>query len=340
MSVAMIPRARWLGRLMLSGCMAAALASPAPAASRGADFEATLRDAEALLDQGSGKEALAAFKQAEELRQGDCPECLLGAAKAHNLLDEPKKSIHCCDRVLELDSADERQRALAHGLRGIALLRIAGGKNAKKLAAAETDFRKALELDPEHPNVHYNLGMTLLVMGRDEEGTRELEEFLKRKDTGTAADNARRYIENPRRARESYAPEISVTLSDGRSLSLSDLTGKVVLLDFWATWCKPCRDALPSLEALAERHSDRPFVVLAISADHDEKTWREFIEESGDEWPQSLDHDGSVRAAFGVKAFPTYVVIDQEGIIRSRIVGWKPEVSFAVQKALKSAVKD
>jgi thiol-disulfide isomerase/thioredoxin len=229
-----------------------------------------------------------------------------------------------CDRLLALDSANDQQRALAHTLKGLTLQKIAAGKNKKKLTEAEADFRDALELDPDDPNPHYYLGVTLLMLERDEEGTQELENFLDYKDTGEAADKARRYIENPRRAREKDAPAISMTLSDGQSLSLADLEGKVVLLDFWATWCGPCRAALPSLKALNERLAGRPFAIVAVSADPDEEAWRKFIAESGDEWAQYRDEDDRVRQAYGVKAYPTYVIIDPEGIVRWRKEGWGP----------------
>jgi len=330
---------RWCFRLATAACLAA-LASPlsaAPASGRDdGDFEWALRLGLVSIEKGAGKEALDAFERAGKLR-GDCPICLLGAAQAHRLLGNAKKSMQLCDRVLALDSSDDQQRALAHNLRGLGLQKIAAGKNKKKLAEAEADFRDALELDPHDPNPHYYLGVTLLLMERDEEGTQELEAFLDDKDTGEAADKARRYIENPRRARENDAPTISMTSSDGEPLSLADFEGKVVLLDFWATWCGPCRAALPSLKALNEKMAGRPFVIVAVSADPDEAAWRKFIAESGDEWPQYRDEDGRVRAAYAVKAYPTYVIVDHEGIVRWRKEGWGPAVPLEVEKAVQAA---
>lgn len=302
-------------------------------------FEELLSDAQALLEKNESEKALKAFKTANALRNGGSPDCLLGEAGAYLQLGEYKKMIVRCDEVLAITGADVSHVALAHSLRGLALMKLSGGTDMKKLAEAESEFRKSLEERPDD-NIVYTLGVLLLKMGRDAEGIEQLEAYLDREGSGSVAERARHLIENPRRARETFAPSFSLTLSDGTSLSLDELKGKVVLLDFWGTFCAPCRSALPSLRKLSERLAGKPFTMVAVSADPDEKAWRRFIDQSNDDWPQSLDLDGKVRDAYGVSAYPTYIVIDTEGVIRARIIGWRPDVQNEVDKALEIAAKN
>jgi len=78
-------------------------------------------------------------------------------------------------------------------------------------------------------------------------------------------------------AQARLAPPFAVTTTDGQRVSMDDLTGKVVLLDFWATWCGPCREALPHMKEIAKKFQGQPLVVLSVSLDSDEQKWKDFI---------------------------------------------------------------
>ena len=95
--------------------------------------------------------------------------------------------------------------------------------------------------------MRFNLGLVLLRMERDDEGVSELREFVKLVPNAASAAEARRMIADPRRARVSFAPDFAVVSLDGQKLSLESLRGKTVLIDFWGTWCPPCRAATPDL---------------------------------------------------------------------------------------------
>jgi thiol-disulfide isomerase/thioredoxin len=97
---------------------------------------------------------------------------------------------------------------------------------------------------------------------------------------------ALRYISQPELARARMAPPFAVTTIDGQRISLDDLKGKVVLLDFWATWCPPCRRALPHVRDIAKKFQDQPLVVLSVSLDTDEQKWKDFITKNEMTWPQ------------------------------------------------------
>src|SRR5207248_2975337 len=109
--------------------------------------------------------------------------------------------------------------------------------------------------------------------------------------TGPGTDYARKLIENPKRARGAYAPDFQVVTQTGDSLSSQSLAGKIVVLDFWATWCPPCRASLPELKELTKKYSSSNVVLLSLSADDNEIAWRDFISKKQMNWPQYWDKD-------------------------------------------------
>ena len=105
---------------------------------------------------------------------------------------------------------------------------------------------------------------------------------------------------------------------DGQRITLESLRGKTVLLDFWGTWCPPCRAATPDLVRLATKHAERPFVIVGVSSDESEKVVQDYVQKHRMSWPQFVDLRRQVHRAFKVTVFPTYVIIDEEGIVRGR----------------------
>ncbi|MBC8030289.1 MAG: TlpA family protein disulfide reductase [Pyrinomonadaceae bacterium] len=167
-----------------------------------------------------------------------------------------------------------------------------------------------------------------------------MKKYLELEPNAADSERVTKMIENPRRAREAYAPDFSITTADGEHITLEDLRGKVVVLDFWGTWCPPCVESIPALRALNKKFSKEPsFVLIGVSTDAEEETWREFTAKEKMIWPQYWDRDRRVVRAFSVRAFPTYVVIDHEGIIRFRTSGTSWERSAFLYDAIKKHVK-
>lgn len=115
------------------------------------------------------------------------------------------------------------------------------------------------------------------------------------------------------------APAFEAKTITGETLKLADLKGKVVLLDFWATWCAPCVAELPTVKKLYDENKDKGFVVVGISADRDEDALKEFVKQREVGWPQIFQSGGmkkdTVLFQYGVQKYPTTVLIDREGNI-------------------------
>jgi peroxiredoxin len=206
-------------------------------------------------------------------------------------------------------------------------------------------FRQALALDEARPIIHYNLGVVLMQLNHDDEGVAEIKQYLKSQPKGGFAETARKLAENPRRARENYAPDFSFTSMQGEYIALDDLKGKVVVLDFWGTWCPPCVESVPELRNLHKRYSkEESFVLLGISSDRDEEVWKEFTDKNKMVWPQYRDENRKIQNAFNIRAYPTYIVIDHEGIVRyqSSGFGWGRAANLedAIKKQMKNATRN
>ncbi|HTP71894.1 MAG TPA: TlpA disulfide reductase family protein [Burkholderiaceae bacterium] len=116
-------------------------------------------------------------------------------------------------------------------------------------------------------------------------------------------------------------PPLALTDLEGKAWDLAALQGRAVLVNFWATWCEPCREEMPSLEAMAKRHRADPMVVLTVNYQETEPGVRRFLERVPLSLPVLLDRDGSVTKAWTPRVFPTTVSIDRSGRPRHQIVG-------------------
>ena len=129
------------------------------------------------------------------------------------------------------------------------------------------------------------------------------------------------------------APDFAQLTPEGDSLSLSDLRGKVVLVDFWASWCGPCRRENPHVKKIYEKYKDKGFDVLGVSLDKTQKAWERAIEQDGLPWKHVSDLKGwknEVAQLYSVKSIPHTILLDQEGkIVASKLRGPQLEQELA-----------
>jgi len=127
--------------------------------------------------------------------------------------------------------------------------------------------------------------------------------------------------------------EITLKDADGKDVRLSDLRGKIVFLNFWATWCPTCRIEMPSMEKLHQKFKDKDFALVSINLQESASQVKAFFKEYQLTFVALLDSDGEVGIRFGINAIPTTFILDKKGQIIAKAVGpreWDSKKSIAL----------
>jgi peroxiredoxin len=119
------------------------------------------------------------------------------------------------------------------------------------------------------------------------------------------------------------APDFKITTDSGRTISRSDFGGQVLVLNFWATWCPPCVEEMPSLDAFQRRLKGSGVVVLGISVDKNEKAYRDFLKKAGVSFETARDAEARISASYGTYKYPETYVIDRKGEVVEKFVGFE-----------------
>jgi Thiol-disulfide isomerase and thioredoxins len=119
-------------------------------------------------------------------------------------------------------------------------------------------------------------------------------------------------------------PDFAAHRLDGSTLKLGDFKGKVLLLNFWATWCPPCRAEMPALESLWTKTKDKAFAIMGVSVGEKTQTVKDFIAKAGYSYPIFVDEDGELGSRFGARSIPTTYIIDKSGQAIAGKVGGAP----------------
>lgn len=139
------------------------------------------------------------------------------------------------------------------------------------------------------------------------------------------------------------APDFTLPLVDGGTVKLSDLRGKAVMVNFWATWCPPCRAEMPSMERLYAQTKDDGFVILAINVEADGlQVLPDFLKDHPHTFPVAVDTEGEVQTTYGVFRFPESFLVDPKGVIVEHVVGgrdWSDHRMIEKIKALAAQAK-
>ena len=283
-----------------------------------------------------------AYRNADKLSHHNSADAYLKLSAVDRKLGDFSSALDEAKKALKAAGDNKAWATQAHLVHANLLVQLSSKPGDKKLKEAEADIRQALSLDPSKAIAHFNLGYVLLKQERDPEGISELKMYLAASDASqTNLQEARRMIANPIRAREPFAPDFAFTSHEKQTISNSALRGKVVLMDFWGTWCPPCRESVPALRELQKKYAGKGFELVGVSSDDDEDVWRTFVQAQKMNWTEYIDLSGEVLQAFKIESFPTYIVLDKDGVMRFRQSGFgegtAAELSDAINKALKRA---
>jgi len=130
------------------------------------------------------------------------------------------------------------------------------------------------------------------------------------------------------------APDLPLSTDQGK-LKLSELRGQVIYLDFWASWCTPCRKSFPWMNQLQKKYASKGLRIVAVNVDSDIKLAREFLAENSVEFTIAFDPEGKVASAYDVRAMPSSYLIDRQGNIHSSHVGFREKDTGAMEAQIK-----
>ncbi len=278
------------------------------------------------------------WKKANKIAGGACEDCLLRIAELEYRSGDTKGTLQTTTE-LETHTTSPQVKAVAEYLRGSTLLYANQGRpKPEQLQAATADFRAAAKNDPSLHMALFREGSALALEHQDDDARQAFSRFVElTPETDRFRIRARHFAENPALAREKMAPPFAVTTADGKQFTLDDMGGRVVLVDFWATWCGPCNQELPHIAKLAQEFAGQPFVLISVSWDKDPAKWHDFIASHGMTWNQYRDDDHQLSTAYGVDAIPHYFTIDSDGVLQDEKIGSGSNIEGKLKKLVARA---
>lgn len=136
------------------------------------------------------------------------------------------------------------------------------------------------------------------------------------------------------------APDFALKSSTGENLRLSEYRGDVVMINFWATWCGPCRQEMPLLDDLYARYERVGFTLLGVNIDDDSRRAMQMIDELGVNFPVLFDASKNVSKLYDVQAMPVTVLVDREGTVRHIHHGYKPGYEDKYLTEIRSLLRE
>ena len=329
----------------LSFCLSPCFLSPAsfaqtrPAYRSNPKFQTAISDGKLLADNQDYDDAIASYKEANEIAGGKdkgCLRALLELQITNGDYDDAIATAHAFGAIA-ITPAD---KSYAEAARGRLLFIQAEPQSGSQfdsalLNSAGAAFKAALAFDPKNSSALFTDGEVLVHLNQIEAARARFKACLGSiKPDDPLYVRTQRFAQNPALALLQLAPAFIVTTLDGSSFNLDQMKGRVVLVDFWATWCGPCMEELPQIKQIAKDFAGQPLVILSISWDEDEQTWKKFVAKNQMTWPQYRDTDHTIGNLFEVKALPGYFTIDSDGVLTTEMLGG----GFDVEGRLKTLV--
>lgn len=150
-------------------------------------------------------------------------------------------------------------------------------------------------------------------------------------------DDAIRELDLIKPSRQKVAEDFNLRMADGGAFRLADQRGKVVLVNFWATWCPPCREEMPAMERLYQQHKDHGLVLVAISLDADPAVVPPYLKSGKLTFPVALDPKAETGNKYGVRALPSSFIVDRHGNLTALALGpraWDNDAAHSLVEAL------
>jgi thiol-disulfide isomerase/thioredoxin len=301
-------------------------------------FMAAVKEAKEMEREKKALFAADAYKKANKIAGGRCVECLAGVYKMQMMQGSFKDAITTATEMEALGTTP-LVKSVAEYDRGRALTGKDGDKaKPEQLEAQLQAFQQAVALYPENVAAKYSAGQVQARLGRMDEARKSFQECLSEMKPGDSAWlRIKHFSDDPELSTHKMAPAFEVTSLDGATFNLDAMGGRVVLVDFWATWCGPCNEELPQLKKIAKEFAGQPFVMISVSADKDEGEWKEFIEKHEMTWVQYRDQDHKLADQFGVTSIPHYFTIDSDGVLTSEMMGSGSDVEGKLKKLIAKA---
>jgi thiol-disulfide isomerase/thioredoxin len=338
--VTMPTRRRVVSRFLLVCALCCPSAHRAPAAQAKDPVAQALAEGDLYESKRKYELALGAYRKADKLSHHNSSEALLKIARIEKKAGLLSDAANDAKQAVACAQGDKAAELRARLMRATLLTEMSGKPSDKKLKEAEAELRSSVALQPDLGVARFNLGVVLLKQERDAEGIAELKAFLENPGNDESmATEAKRMIANPIRGRAPFAPDFSFQSHDNQSVSNASLRGKVVLIDFWGTWCPPCRESVPILKEVQKKYNGKAFQLVSISSDDDEDVWKTFIQSQKMDWTEYLDSSSAVQESFKIDSFPTYIVMDKDGVIRFRQSGLSPMTQGDLEEAINKALK-
>ena len=325
----------------MAGTMALAQGADAKAAEdyhSNPKFLAAVKEAREMEREKQAGFAGDAYKKANKIAGGRCVECVAGLYKMQMMEGSYKDAIATAVEMEAMGTTALVKSVAAYD-RGRAMVARDGDKPKPEQMEEElAAFQESANLYAQNLAAMFSEGQVLARLGRMEQARKQFQLCLGGMKAGDAGWlRVKHFSEDPELALHKMAPAFEVTSLDGAKFNLDAMGGRVVLVDFWATWCGPCNEELPEMKKIAREFAGQPFVMISVSSDQDEAVWKEFIQKHEMTWVQYRDEDHKLADEFGVTSIPHYFTIDSDGVLTSEMMGSGSDVEGKLKKLIAKA---
>jgi thiol-disulfide isomerase/thioredoxin/TolA-binding protein len=301
-------------------------------------FVAATAEGRKLSGTGELNFAIDAYKKANKIAGGKCAGCLRHIVELQMKTGSFKDAAASAAELATL--ADNTvDKSEAEWLQGQALYSQGGDKpKPAQLQAADQALKAAIADYPKNLSARFCDGAILARMGQLDAAREQFEACVAQASPSDPASiRAKHFAANPAMSYAKMAPAFTVTALDGTKFTLDEMGGRVVLIDFWATWCGPCNEELPHMKKIAKEFAGQPLVIISVSWDDDAAKWKAFIQKNEMTWIQYRDANRDLSNRFGVHEIPHYFTIDSDGVLTAEMMGSGSDVEGKLRKLVAKA---